>query len=97
LVPTGLAVSSRHRGIKTVNPEPADQAAHRRRRGLAGGRPISYDPAEYRGRNVIERGIDQLKTWRALATRYDKHALTYRGGLTSPPSSAGPDDFGDVP
>jgi transposase len=37
----------RRRGIKTVIPEPADQAAHRRRRGSAGGRPVSYDPAEY--------------------------------------------------
>jgi transposase len=71
----------RRRGIKTVIPEPADQAAHRRRRGSAGGRPISYDPAEYRGRNVIERGINLIKQWRALASRYDKHALTYRGGI----------------
>ena len=69
------------RGIKTVIPEPADQAAHRRRRGSAGGRPISYDPAEYRGRNVIERGINLIKQWRALASRYDKYALTYRGGI----------------
>lgn len=72
----------RARGIKTVIPEPADQATHRRRRGSAGGRPVTYDQTEYRGRNVIERGIGQLKTWRALATRYDQHALTYRGGLT---------------
>ena len=56
----------RRRGIKTVIPEPADQAAHRRRRGSAGGRPVSYDPAEYAGRNVIERGINLIKQWRAL-------------------------------
>jgi transposase len=37
--------------------------------------------AEYRGRNVIERGINLIKQWRALASRYDKHALTYRGGI----------------
>ena len=72
----------RRRGIKAVIPEPADQAGHRRRRGSAGGRPVSYDRVEYRGRNVIERGIGHLKNWRGLATRYDKRALTYRGGLT---------------
>ena len=72
----------RRRGIKAVIPEPADQAGHRRRRGSAGGRPASYDRVEYRARNVIERGINLIKQWRALASRYDKHALTYRGGLT---------------
>jgi transposase len=71
----------RRRGIKTVIPEPADQAGHRRRRGSRGGRPVSYDCLEYAGRNVVERGFNVLKQWRALATRYDKHALTYRGGI----------------
>jgi transposase len=71
----------RRRRIKAVIPEPADQAGHRKRRGSRGGRPISYDPMEYKGRNVIERGINILKQWRGLATRYDKHALTYRGGV----------------
>ncbi len=33
------------------------------------------------GRNTIERAFNQLKTWRGLATRYGKLALTYRGGL----------------
>lgn len=28
-----------------------------------------------------ERGFKVLKQWRALATRYDKHALTYRGAI----------------
>jgi transposase len=71
----------RRRGIKAVIPEPSDQAGHRQRRGCAGGRPISYDVAEYRGRNVVERAFATLKRWRALATRYDKHARTYRGAL----------------
>ena len=68
----------RRRGSPTVIPEPADQAAHRRRRGSAGGR-LTYDPTEYRGRNVIERASTAQALAR-LATRYDKHALTYRGG-----------------
>lgn len=61
-------------------PEPDDQKAHRRRRGSAGGRPTSYDRTTYRGRNVIERAFHTLKHWRGLATRYDKHAIVYRGG-----------------
>jgi putative transposase len=69
----------RRRRIRAVIPEPADQAAHRRRRGRHGGRPITLDAAEYKGRNIIERGIGLIKQWRGLATRYDKHALTYRG------------------
>lgn len=71
----------RRRGITAVIPERDDQAGHRKRRGSRGGRPVSYDRREYKGRNVVERGINLLKQWRALATRYDKHALTYRGGL----------------
>ena len=31
-------------------------------------------------RNVVERNFNTFKQWRALATRYDKLALTYRGG-----------------
>lgn len=71
----------RRRGIKAVIPEPSDQTGHRKRRGSRGGRPVSYDRIEYAGRNVVERGFNVLKQWRALATRYDKHALTYRGGV----------------
>jgi transposase len=71
----------RSRGITAVIPEPADQAGHRRRRGPRGGRPVSYDVSDYRNRNVVERFFNRIKNWRALATRYDKHALTYRGGL----------------
>jgi transposase len=72
----------RARGITAVIPEPADQRAHRRRRGSAGGRPISYDRDAYRRRNVVERAFNRLKQWRGIATRYDKHATTYRGAVT---------------
>jgi len=30
-------------------------------------------------RNVVERAFNLLKQWRGLATRYDKHAVNYRG------------------
>ncbi len=71
----------RGRRVTTVIPEPADQAAHRQRRGRRGGRPVRFDPDRYRDRNVIERAFNRIKQWRALATRYDKHATIYRGGL----------------
>jgi len=69
------------RGIKAVIPEPADQAGHRLRKGSLGGRPVSYDIEDYKGRNVVERFFNRMKNWRALASRYDKHALIYRGGV----------------
>ncbi|WP_264158714.1 transposase [Cellulomonas iranensis] len=71
----------RARAITAVIPEPDDQKGHRRRRGTRGGRPVSYDPIDYRGRNVIERALCDLKQWRGLATRYDKHAITYRAAV----------------
>jgi hypothetical protein len=69
----------RSRGIVAVIPEPADQQGHRRRRGARGGRPVGYDPDDYKGRNVVERGFNEMKQWRGLATRYDKLTITYRG------------------
>ena len=71
----------RSRGIKAVIPEPSDQIGHRKRRGRAGGRPPALDTVAYKGRNVVERGFNTFKQWRALATRYDKLALTYRAGV----------------
>lgn len=77
----GTRTLLRRRAIKAVIPEPSDQMGHRKRRGSAGGRPVALDAQEYKGRNVIERSYCLIKQWRALATRYDKHALTYRGGI----------------
>lgn len=71
----------RRRSIPHTIPEPRDQQANRARRGSRGGRPIGFDAARYKRRNVVERGFNQLKAWRGLATRYDKHALVFRGGL----------------
>ena len=71
----------RSRGIAAVIPEPSDQAGHRKRRGTRGGRPVSYDVQDYKNRNVVERFFNRMKNWRGLASRYDKHALVYRGGV----------------
>ena len=71
----------RRRRITAVIPEPDDQIGHRRRRGRRGGRPVDFDRDQYKGRNVVERSFNLFKQWRGLATRYDKLALTYRGGV----------------
>jgi transposase len=71
----------RGRQITAVIPEPDDQLGHRRRRGSRGGRPVNFDTDLYKGRNVVERSFNIFKQWRGLATRYDKLALTYRGGV----------------
>ncbi|BCN58356.1 transposase [Prescottella equi] len=86
-VPGNKAYSSkanralRARGIEAVIAEPDDQKRHRLRRGSRGGRPTGLDAEKYKGRNVVERSFAALKEWRALATRYDKLALTYRVGV----------------
>ncbi|WP_405499630.1 IS5 family transposase [Streptomyces anulatus] len=71
----------RRRGIRAVIPQPATQAANRKRRGSLGGRPPAFDRESYKQRNTVERCINKLKQWRGLATRYDKTATIYLGGL----------------
>jgi transposase len=71
----------RRRGITAVIPEKADQAANRKKRGSAGGRPISHDAERYKERNTVERRINKIRAWRGLATRYDKTPESYLAGL----------------
>ena len=71
----------RSKGIKAVIPEKSDQVANRKNKGSAGGRPPNFDAESYKGRNVVERAFNKAKQWRAVATRYDKLALTYRAGF----------------
>lgn len=73
--------SLRGRGIQAVIPQPSDQIGHRKRRGRRGGRPPKLDKEIYKRRNVVERSFNTFKQWRAIATRYDKLAITYRGGV----------------
>lgn len=72
----------RRRRIRCTIPERDNQVQYRRRRGSRGGRPPTFSADRYKDRNTIERGFGRLKQWRGIATRYDKYATTYLGGLT---------------
>ena len=70
----------RQRRIAHTIPERSDQQAARARRGARGGRPPRVDAVRYQ-RNVVERAIARLKQHRAIATRYDKLAVSYHTWL----------------
>jgi transposase len=69
----------RRRGIQATIPEPTDQQANRTRRGRRGGRPPTFDAEQYKQRNTAERCVNKVKTYRAVATRYDKREYMYQG------------------
>ena len=71
----------RSRRIRAVIPEKKDQIAARKNKGSRGGRPPAFDKQAYTSRNVVERSFAYAKQWRALATRYDKLAITYRAAV----------------
>ncbi|MEY9937606.1 transposase [Streptacidiphilus sp. MAP5-52] len=73
----------RGRGIRHVIAEKSDQAANRVRRGSAGGRPPGFDTERYKKRNTVERAINKVKNFRAVATRYDKRAYIFLGTVTT--------------
>ncbi|WP_443063950.1 IS5 family transposase [Streptomyces sp. NBC_00376] len=72
----------RRRGIKHTIPERLDQQKHRQNRGSRGGRPTGFDSERYKKRNTVERAINRLKGFRAVATRYEKRAYIYLGTVT---------------
>ena len=61
----------RQRGIGAVIPTRSDQRRRPR-----------FDRAAYRERNQVERLLNRLKQYRAIATRYDKLKEMYHAGLT---------------
>lgn len=72
----------REQRIAHTIPQRSDQIARRKAKGSHGGRPPGFNPTRYRHRNSVERGFNRLKNWRGIATRYDKYALTFLGGVT---------------
>lgn len=62
----------RRRGIGAVIP----------RRTTESRRGVRFDRAAYRERNVVERTINRLKQYRAIATRYEKLEVAYHALLT---------------
>ncbi|MER5326906.1 IS5/IS1182 family transposase, partial [Streptosporangium roseum] len=71
----------RRRRITAVIPEKSDQRANRKKKGSAGGRPVGFDPERYQQRDTVERCFQKIKTWRGLATRYDKALESYEAGF----------------
>ena len=43
--------------------------------------PANYDKEKYKGRNKVERLFNRLKGYRGVATRYDKLASMFLGGV----------------
>jgi transposase len=70
---TGTPVRTylRQRGIGAVIP----------RRRTESRRGVRFDREVYRERNVVERTINRLKQYRAIATRYEKLPETYHALL----------------
>jgi transposase len=68
----------RKRGIAHTIPERRDQ--RQRRAKHPGGKP-GFEKATYRRRNVVERCVNRLKQWRAIATRYNKRAVNYQAAV----------------
>lgn len=67
----------RRRGLRHVIPERKDQREQRQKKGPVGGRAPRFEKAVYRLRSWAERGVNRLKQWRGIATRYEKRAHNY--------------------
>ena len=57
-------------GVKTVIPPKSNRKEQR-----------AYDESLYQARHLIENFFAKLKQYRAIATRYDKRACAFLGGI----------------
>jgi len=60
----------RRRRTRFTCPERTDQTTGRHAKGRHGGRPPTFNPTEYKQRNVVEHCFNRLKQFRDLATYY---------------------------
>lgn len=72
----------RRRGIPHTIPERLDQQRRRQNRGFSRRPATGFDRERYKKRNTVERAINRLKGFRAVATRYEKRAYIYLGTVT---------------
>ncbi|MGW2727446.1 hypothetical protein [Streptomyces sp. NPDC001494] len=64
-----LRLLVRSRDIRHVIPVKKNHKAARQGRGSRGGRPCDVDAERYNKRATVERAINSLKQFRAVATR----------------------------
>jgi transposase len=63
--------------MRYVCPERRDAKKNRLRKGNRGDAPPPFDGVAYRDRNVVERAINRLKDFCAVATRYEKRGHNF--------------------
>lgn len=63
--------------MQCVCPERRDAQKTRLCKGRRGGSLPRFDAAAYIGRNVVERAINRLKDFSAVATRYEKRGHNF--------------------
>ncbi len=72
----------RRRHIKHTIPEPKDQRGNRKRRGSKGGWPTGLGSETYKRRNEVERTVNRLKNFRAVAS-LRQGAYVFHGIVTT--------------